>query len=70
MDYLTQSYAERQAQLEAAKAAFFASGGRAVKLAGFTYKPLPFRRHPEPAQKIPKGVQHAPGNSVQKSVQP
>lgn len=50
--------AQRQAQLEAAKAAFFASGGQAVELTGFTYKPLPFRRHPEPAQKIPKGVQH------------
>ncbi|MNE29638.1 hypothetical protein D3C80_1231280 [compost metagenome] len=49
--------AQRQAQLEAAKAAFFASGGQAVELAGFTYKPLPFRRHPEPTQKIPKGVQ-------------
>ena len=49
--------AQRQAELEAAKAAFFASGGQAVELAGYTYKPLPFRRHPEPSQKIPKGIQ-------------
>lgn len=48
--------AQRQAQLEAAKAAFFASGGRAVELTGFTYKPLPFRRHPEPKPKIHKLV--------------
>lgn len=53
MDYLTQSYAERQAQLEAAKAAFFASGGQAVELAGFTYKPLPFRRPPRAEAKNP-----------------
>ena len=49
--------AQRQAELEAAKAAFFASGGRVVEIAGFTYKPLPFRKHPESTCRIPKGVQ-------------
>lgn len=48
---------ERQAQLEAAKAAFFAAGNQIVELAGFTYKPLPFRKHPEPSSKIPKCIQ-------------
>lgn len=33
--------AERQAQLEAAKAAFFAAGGQVVELQGFNYKPRP-----------------------------
>lgn len=33
--------AQRQAELEAAKAAFFASGGRVVELQGFNYKPRP-----------------------------
>lgn len=32
--------------LEAAKAAFFASGGQLVVLEGFTYQPLPQRKHP------------------------
>ena len=48
--------AQRQAQLEAAKAAFFASGGQAEKLDGPTFKPLPFRRHPEPKPKIQKAA--------------
>lgn len=34
--------------LEAAKAAFFASGGQLVVLEGFTYRPLPQRKHPDP----------------------
>jgi transposase len=46
--------AQRQEELEAAKAAFFASGGQAEKLDGPTFKPLPFRRHPEPKPKIQK----------------
>ena len=37
--------------LEAAKAAFFASGGQLVVLEGFTYRPLPQRKHPEPKPK-------------------
>lgn len=47
--------------LEAAKAAFFASGGQLVVLEGFTYRPLPARKHPEPAPKKRRGpppVQH------------
>jgi len=43
--------------LEAAKAAFFASGGQLVVLEGFTYRPLPPRKGPEvqpaPATKAP-----------------
>lgn len=38
--------------LEAAKAAFFASGGQLVVLEGFTYRPLPPRKDPE-AQPVP-----------------
>ncbi|MFJ4385522.1 hypothetical protein ACIP02_14375 [Pseudomonas sp. NPDC089408] len=41
--------------LEAAKAAFFASGGQLVVLEGFTYQPLPQRKHPEPCRKRRKG---------------
>ncbi|APE99640.1 hypothetical protein [Pseudomonas putida] len=47
--------------LEAAKAAFFASGGQLIVLEGFTYRPLPQRKHPEPAPKKRRGpppVQH------------
>ncbi|RWU21273.1 hypothetical protein DM813_18975 [Pseudomonas alkylphenolica] len=51
--------AQRQAELEAAKAAFFASGGQPTVLAGFSYKPPPFRRHPEPKPKIPKPVKES-----------
>ena len=43
--------------LEAAKAAFFASGGQLVVLEGFTYRPLPPRKgpevQPESATKVP-----------------
>jgi len=38
--------------LEAAKAAFFASGGQLVVLEGFTYRPLPPRKGPE-TQPVP-----------------
>lgn len=34
--------------LEAAKAAFFAAGGQLAVLEGFTYRPLPPRKGPEP----------------------
>lgn len=44
--------------LEAAKAAFFASGGQLVVLEGFTYRPLPQRKHPEPKQKRAKPAAH------------
>ncbi|ANY87700.1 hypothetical protein [Pseudomonas putida] len=44
--------------LEAAKAAFFASGGQLIVLEGFTYRPLPQRKHPEPKPKRAK-----PGSS-------
>lgn len=50
--------AKRQAELEAAKAAFFLSGGIVTEIEGYSYKPLPFRHHPEPTQKATKGVQH------------
>lgn len=46
--------AQRQEQLEAAKAAFYASGGQDTVLPSFTFKPMPERRHPEPTQKIAK----------------
>jgi len=44
--------------LEAAKAAFFASGGLLVVLEGFTYRPLPERKHPKPKQKRAKPAEH------------
>lgn len=46
--------------LEAAKAAFFASGGQLVVLEGFTYRPLPPRKHPEPKPKRAKPVKQEP----------
>ncbi|MNJ34306.1 hypothetical protein D3C77_290130 [compost metagenome] len=49
--------AQRQAELEAAKAAFFLSGGIVTALESYSYKPLPFRRHPEPSKKAKKGIQ-------------
>ncbi|WP_447810967.1 hypothetical protein [Pseudomonas putida] len=42
--------------LEAAKAAFFASGGQLVVLEGFTYRPLPERKHPAPSPKKRRGL--------------
>lgn len=44
--------------LEAAKAAFFASGGQLVVLEGFTYRPLPQRKHPEPKPKRANPAAH------------
>ncbi len=44
--------------LEAAKAAFFASGGQPIVLEGFTYRPLPRRKHPEPKPKRAKPAAH------------
>lgn len=40
-EYLTQSYVDRQAELEAAKAAFFASGGTITTGQPFEYVPRP-----------------------------
>lgn len=40
--------------LEAAQAAFFASGGQLIVLEGFTYRPLPQRKHPKPKPKRAK----------------
>ena len=40
-EFLTQSYAQRQASLEQAKAAFLAKGGVIEVIAGFVYKPMP-----------------------------
>jgi len=37
--------------LEAAQAAFFASGGQIMVLDGYQYVPLPQRKHPEPRPK-------------------
>lgn len=45
---------ERQAALEAAKAAFLNQGGEIKVLESFEYKPLPNRNHPDPKPKIPK----------------
>lgn len=44
--------------LEAATAAFFASGGQLVVLEGFTYRPLPERKHPKPKHKRTKPTEH------------
>ena len=41
MDNIIQLNHERQAQLEAAKAAFFNSGGQITRADGFPLKPLP-----------------------------
>lgn len=54
---------ENSIDLEAAKAAFFASGGQLVVLEGFTYRPLPQRRHPKPKKKPTRApVQKAPSD--------
>ena len=47
--------------LEAAKAAFFASGGQLVVLEGFQYVPLRQRKHPEPKPKRTKPARQEPG---------
>ncbi|MNJ28545.1 hypothetical protein D3C77_230840 [compost metagenome] len=44
--------AQRQAQLEAAKAAFFMSGGIVTELESYSYKPLPARHEPQPKVKL------------------
>lgn len=47
--------------LEAAKAAFFASGGQLIVLEGFQYVPFRQRHHPEPKPKRAKPVKQEPG---------
>ncbi|MCX5511294.1 hypothetical protein [Pseudomonas sp. BJa3] len=47
--------------LEAAKAAFFSSGGRIIVLEGFQYVPFRQRHHPEPKPKRAKPVKQEPG---------
>lgn len=47
--------------LEAAKAAFFASGGRIIVLEGFQYVPFRQRHHPEPKPKRVKPVKQERG---------
>ncbi|MGA4453982.1 hypothetical protein [Pseudomonas fortuita] len=47
--------------LEAAKAAFFSSGGRIIVLEGFQYVPFRQRHHPEPKQKRVKPVNQERG---------
>ena len=51
--------AHRQAQLEAAKAAFFSSGGQVQQVEGFEFKPPPLRKHPEPGRKSAKAFSRA-----------
>ncbi|MDD0977100.1 hypothetical protein [Pseudomonas fontis] len=48
--------AQRQTQLEAAKAAFFMSGGIVTELESYSYRPPPFRYHPEPKPKIQRST--------------
>ncbi|MFV3319386.1 hypothetical protein [Pseudomonas sp. NY15374] len=53
--------------LEAAQAAFFASGGQIIVLEGFTYQPLPPRRRPKPKKKPAKVIeQKAPTDHASK----
>lgn len=47
--------------LEAAKAAFFSSGGRIIVLEGFQYVPFRQRHHPEPKPKQVKPVKKERG---------
>ena len=51
--------------LEAATAAFFASGGQLVVVEGFTYQPLPQRKHPEPNPSRAKTAVHAKAHPQQ-----
>ncbi|MDN4497933.1 hypothetical protein QYE73_11680 [Pseudomonas mosselii] len=52
---------DQSIDLEAAKAAFFASGGQLVVLEGFQYVPFRQRKHPEPKPKRVKPVKQEPG---------
>ncbi|HEK1684066.1 TPA: hypothetical protein SMR42_000371 [Pseudomonas putida] len=47
--------------LEAAQAAFFASGGQIIVLEGFQYVPFRQRHHPEPKPKRAKPIKQDPG---------
>lgn len=50
MDYLTNTYGDRQSGLEVAKAAFFMSGGKIHEIESFEFKPLPPRIEPQLTQ--------------------
>lgn len=56
----------QQSKLEAAKAAFFKSGGKVEQVDGFEFKPKPPRKHPEPGEKKPKGI-HQRGARLERS---
>ncbi|MBI6944068.1 hypothetical protein JET76_22310 [Pseudomonas putida] len=55
--------------LEAAKAAFFASGGQLVVLEGFTYRPLPQRKHPDPKPRPKVKLEQSPHGTRQERAQ-
>lgn len=59
IDNYIRAGAERQAQLEAAKAAFFASGGSVLVLNGCSFSPPPARLHPAPAKESPAPAKSA-----------
>lgn len=52
---------DQSIDLEAAKAAFFSSGGRIIVLEGFQYVPFRQRHHPEPKPKRVKTVNQERG---------
>lgn len=47
MNYLTQSYGQRQAEIEAARVAFLMRGGKVEVLETFKFEPYPKRIEPE-----------------------
>lgn len=47
-----------QFDIESMKESFFSSGGKIIVLEGFTYRPLPERKHPKPKQKRAKPAEH------------
>ncbi|WP_430316954.1 hypothetical protein [Pseudomonas sp. p1(2021b)] len=49
-----------QFDIDSMKEFFFSSGGKIIVLEGFTYRPLPPRRHPEPKPKRAKPVKQEP----------
>jgi hypothetical protein len=56
----------QQSKLEAAKAAFFKSGGQIQQVEGFEFKPKPPRNHPAPGEKKPRGI-HRRGARLERS---
>ncbi|MDS9590708.1 hypothetical protein [Pseudomonas sp. HTZ1] len=47
-----------QFDIDSMKESFFSSGGKIIVLEGFTYRPLPQRKHPEPKPKRAKPAAH------------